>query len=996
MATDTSMDSSVYATPPSKAGDFNDNEMQAIERLASREAYDEDLENIHATLSKRGTLRTSLSSTRSNPLPMVNVRSSSTGKQDERAETSIRGTKRSVRRSSHSGRQSEQERDKTRSTRSSRDRDNNGDNASTNGRRRRRRRSSRAEDMLDDGGRPVRSNSAIERLLEYNEPGSISTTSNHSNQEKKSSMNPLLLGLSKSRDNGKVRSGASVSSANRQRTKSRDRQNPSVGREARHKPTARGSSVSRGSKVRTRSISKSRARSKSTSRARARSKSTSRARSKSRSRPVNEHEDASDPKKPLRRQQSSSSRLERRVRGVSVDRNNGVTRILRATKSLRTTRSYMNEQDMFQQEHHGVPDDPFEKIWGTKPTSDDLNQTNASRGSTSSVGTDADKASLSPRDYSGGKTSVSESPLYRTKKTKLEKIHELQGKCDRYKIELNTKTEEWRMRMLELDDCRGEVASLQKKVSLSEQQSAKFKARVFELENELDEARAEQRTERAELSEAAKDLARVNIDYAKSVDEARLLREKLDGLQGLLSQREEKISVLEKDLETSDENVRQLEADLLYADGQINSLEAEMSKVEKELNLYAEAVERDSLRDAGNEADGLNLREAKIEAEKQRCEDREKQLEEQKRMLDEKNRILERERKEFEVLRSQQLEEQQRREREFEENRAREDDNRIRAEINAKQSDDDRVNKEEELHKLLNALENENVALNGRLKSEQLDSTIKIQNKEKSIAGLQTELSRLTNELKERVSAPDSSPTLRLEIENMKIEAENRKIKFKDVQTKKIELEKQIEGLQNTNTDIKTRLSNFEAAVGDQKREFENQKRKALEWQKKTGEWSEKAIVWKQKAEHWEKKAKEVNNDSASFASEDAAQAEPQALFLAAAVEKKASGTSAANVNGSWRLGRRIFGMTSDGEDETQPLISKLEGENVLKQNEIKNLKSEIIRIQSRYKEQAYSKVQECEKLQNENATLEFKNENLMKELELARKLNRTISDLDD
>lgn len=973
MATDTSMDSSVYATPPTKGVDYNNNnEMEAIERLAAREAYDEDLENIHATLSKRGSLRKSLSSnSRSNPLPTVNGRRNSFSKEDEKLETSKRGSRLSERRSSHSSRRSAQERERMRSTRSSID---NGD--STSERRRRRgsykRRGSRTDDMSDDGigtgSRPVRSKSAIERLLEYNDPGSISPRSSESKPEKKSSMNPLLLGLSKSRDGGK-----GGRSATKNRSKSRDKQTSSVGREKRHKSAGRASSTPRGKKTRDRSRSKSKSKSRSAK---------------------NANDDTPNPRQRLRRRRSSSSQFDR---GRSSDRKNGVSRFLRATKSMRTDRSYMTDQQGLSEESHGMPDD-FEKIWGKKPTSDDLNQTNTSRGSTSSTGTDTGMGSVSTRDLSTGKLSTHGSPLNRPKKTKLEKIHELYGKCDRLKIELNSMAEERRKCMRELGESRGEVASLQKMVTVHEEQSVKLKAKVAETQDELETTRVEQQKERTELSEAAKALTRVNIDYAKSVDEARLVREKLDGLEGDLAHREGKILSLEKDLETSDENVRQLEADLLYADGQINSLEAEMKKMDREITLYTEAAERDHLQNTNGDGDGdgSNLREAKYEAEKQRLEEREKELDENNSILEKKNRILENERKEFGRLRTQELEEQQRREREFEEKRAREDDNRLRAEETSKKSDEDRIKKEEELHTLLNALEDENVALNGRLKSEQLDSTMKLQNKDKSIAQLQTEMARLANEQKERDSAPDSSPSLLLEIENLRTEAEHRETEFKDVQMKKTELEKQVEDLQNVNMDITTRVSNFEVAMADLKREFENQKRKSLEWQKKTGEWSEKAIVWKQKAENWEKKAKEANSDTASLDGEDAAQVEPQALFLAAAVEKKAASASAATVNGSWRLGRKIFGMASDSEDETQALISKLEGQNILKKNEIKNLKSEMIRMQTSYKEQVYGKAQECEKLQKEKEALELKNENLLKELDLARKLNRTISDSSD
>merc|ERR1711933_92377 len=105
-------------------------------------------------------------------------------------------------------------------------------------------------------------------------------------------------------------------------------------------------------------------------------------------------------------------------------------------------------------------------------------------------------------------------------------------------------------------------------------------------------------------------------------------------------------------------------------------------------------------------------------------------------MLEENKRTLEHERKDFERLRTQHLEEQQQREQEFEEKLARDGDNRARAEEISKQSDEDRLKREEEFKKLVKALEDENIALNGRLKSEQLDSTMKLQSKDESIVEL--------------------------------------------------------------------------------------------------------------------------------------------------------------------------------------------------------------------------------------------------------------------
>jgi len=132
------------------------------------------------------------------------------------------------------------------------------------------------------------------------------------------------------------------------------------------------------------------------------------------------------------------------------------------------------------------------------------------------------------------------------------------------------------------------------------------------------------------------------------------------------------------------------------------------------------------------------------------------------------------------------------------------------------------------------------------------------------------------------------------------------------------------------------------------------------------------------------------NPSSSSSGSADTAQVEPQALFLAAAVQKKAT---AANGNGSsWR---DIFTKASENEDETQAMIGNLENENSKQESEIKTLKSEMVKMQSKYKEQAYNKKQHFDQLLKEKEAIELTNANLLEELELARKMNQIISSSD-
>jgi len=937
----------------------------------AQEALGDDLEDIHAALSKRGAIRKSLSSSRLDLVPKGNGRTSDVSKDSEEEESMGRGSRHSEKKSTLSSRRSyDQLKDKQDSSRNSQE--------DSEEERRRRRRSDRRKNSQTDnfeGGKFNRSNSAIEKLLEYNEAGNYSVDSNDTftktKKKSKSSMNPLLIGLSKSRDSSTVKKTDDRDRERERRrrsSKSRERRRSSKSRER------RGSSVSGRSKSRDRrgssvsgraGLRKGKQRDRSTSAQRSSSRST-------RMKKIDDHDESPGTRPKVRRRGSSNSHHVH---------NKGKTseKFTRGVKSLRATRSFMSRDEM--RKENGVSKDAFERLWGEKNgAKDELNHShNSANNSTQSNSAESSCASptASPRYLSNSKLGNT-TPKH--KKTKLEKIHELQGQCDVFKSELEAMTEERDKLDHELKDGHREVSTLKKLVDAQEGQTAKLESKLAKAEEELELTRMEQRSERTDFSDAAKELAKVNIDYAKSVDEARRLKEELSGIQGKLAEREEKVSILEKELKASKENVQQLEADVLYADDQIHKLEAEVKKLEEEVALYSEAADRDG--DGDN--DGDNLREAKYEAERRKYEQRGKEIEE-------KNRLLEEEMKEFERQKVQHLEEQQLREKDFEEKQAREEEERMRREEEFKNFGEDRLIKEDETNKLLNELKDENAALNGRLKSEQLESTMKLQNKENIISELQAEVDRLAKEQQRRDSAPDSSPTLLVEIESLKTEATRRNSDYEDVRMKKVELEDVIEGLQNVNMEVKKRLSDVELEVAEHKKEVENQKRKTLEWQKKTGEWSEKAVVWKQRSEHWEKKAKESNSDNASSASDEAS-AEPQALFLAAAVEKKA--VSAANANGSWRLGRRIFGMSSvDSEDEAQALINKLEGENILKEQEIKTLKSEMVKMQTSYKEQAYSKTQACEKIQKEMEALELKNTNLLKELELARKLNRTISE---
>ena len=897
----------------------DNSDLNVIARLERQENFDDNLEDIHAALSKRDTIRQSLpsrtSSNRSSGSSRRNINSN--GEDDEEKDENRRSVNKSHKRPSSSRRLSLETENEKQSPRPRRNKDSRQqhrssrtlslpsiDNLSSNnvngGEHRRhshhRQNSRRKISQEDDDNnqksnpsdeRPIRSASVIEELLQY---GGDSVINNNDDKNKSNSSLPSNPSTSRDSIEGKRnRPRGRRAQSSRMLTKEDDPQKEII----RHPHRQRGFSQQRSQQ--------------------------------------NHH----------RRRSSSQSHPRQNTRGDHHHE-----------QGERTEENKIQKND-------GL--DPNQQFHSKKSTStrNDNNVTDK----TKSIG-----ISESLNSWSGR--------LENVKKTKLEKIHELLGKCDRYKKEWNDAVAELGKCQKELEDSHAEVVSLKKKVETNERATVVLQTELSKALDEIDIIKNQQRKELTELSDTSRDLARANIDHAKSVDEARTLKAELDRFKESLADRDGKISTLEEELLISVESTTHLEADVLYADDQINKLEKEIKTFEEQVAAYRNAAERDS-RSGNNNGDknGENLREAMNEATKRLYEQKDKNM-------DEKRRILEEQMEEFEVKRRQHLVEQKQKEKDFINQQDRE---------NKKQRiwDDERRESEEKINHRLKTLEDENGALNGRLKSEQLDSTMKFKVKDNTIAELQTEVTQLTDEQQERNNAPDSSSTLLQEISTLKTNAELSRTDFEDAQMKKIELQNEVNDMKLASKEMIVCVSSLKAEITDQKKEVDNHKRKTMEWQKKSGEWCDKASKWKEKAERWENKAKESNPSSSSSGSADTAQVEPQALFLAAAVQKKAT----ANGNGSsWR---GIFTKSSENEDETQAMIGNLENENSKQGVEIKTLKSEMVKMQSKYKEQAYNKKQHFDQLLKEKEAIELTNANLLKELELARKMNQMISNSD-
>jgi hypothetical protein len=559
--------------------------------------------------------------------------------------------------------------------------------------------------------------------------------------------------------------------------------------------------------------------------------------------------------------------------------------------------------------------------------------------------------------------------ISKTKKTKLEKIHELQAKCDRYKKEWSDASKDKRYYRKELDANKLQVVSLTKKVETHLMETSILQKNLSEALQQLETTQEEQRKERAELSNAAKDLAQARIDHAKSVNDCRELQSQLDRMEGEMKEKDRQIQSLQEDLNAAKAHVENLEADLLYADEQITKLEDDIKRIEEEVAIYREVANREN-----GEHDGEKLREVRDEMEQRMFEEREKRLEEKQRKLEEKM-------KQFEEEKERHQEQQAKKEQEMREQLA-EDSEKLKSRDEGRQKLDDEINDR------LKKLGDDNAALQGRLKSEQLDAAAKIKKKDVAIEELQKEIAKLKEDARST-----GVEALQQEIEIVKTTAGTTQAELEDALKQNKMLQEEVSELKTVNTEMKTWVVTLEDVTIDQKKIIDYEKGRMEEWRKKAGDWSAQTHKWKEKADVWEKKAKTLDpNATPEETQSDLGEADPQALFLAAAVEKKKAADAATTKGGStWKFGGIFQKSSAEVADEAQGRIEELEIENTKQSVEIKTLKSEMVQMKSAFKEEIYTKEQECEKLRKDNEVLEVKSTNLSKELELARRLNQSM-----
>jgi hypothetical protein len=634
----------------------------------------------------------------------------------------------------------------------------------------------------------------------------------------------------------------------------------------------------------------------------------------------------------------------------------------------------------------------FEKLWGddageaeskddfdaesrVKPLADFLSRSNPDlkkKQGSRSVGA----RSLPPRansENSGNKPKSTTGELDGIQKqSKLGKINELQAKYEKYKQEWVQVTKEKNKNKKELNQKKVEVVSLTKEVDTHMAETAILRRGLSEALLKVDKMTEEQSQERAEYANTAKELAQARIDYTKSLNDARELRADLDGADAALEEKDRKIASLTQAVESQIEKIDDLEFKLDRGEDDIKNLEDELIAMEDELLLYRSAAAKDDDDDPTKN----HLKTVRDDMERKLKEEREQRLEEKQKKLDEKLR-------EFEEERERHLEKEKRRVLE-------EAERQLKDKSKQKEREEERQKMDDKINQRLKELEDDNSALQARLKSEQLDSSVKLKKKEEALASLQMDMAKIKVDLANRDSDPDSINTLKEEVANLKAEAEYIALDLEDAQKHNAMLQEEIEDLQSVQAVLRTEMQKLLSEATDSKRQVAEWKRKSDEWKTKVGEWTEKAFQWKEKAELWETRVKELNPDGTEGEGESkhsTREITPQELFLQAAMEKKKSSVP---TSGAWGRIGGLFNKGSEGgseDDEAHARIKDLEEQNTAQHETIKLLRSELVKVQAAFKEEAYHAIKKLQQLQTENQAVELKNTNLQKELELARKL---------
>jgi len=259
-------------------------------------------------------------------------------------------------------------------------------------------------------------------------------------------------------------------------------------------------------------------------------------------------------------------------------------------------------------------------------------------------------------------------------------------------------------------------------------------------------------------------------------------------------------------------------------------------------------------------------------------------------------------------------------------------------------------------------LDQENTALQGRLKGERLEYTSKLTTKDDIIQSLRSELATYT-------ASPDAQD-LQSALQKLTDAREDAKAVRGDLAAavkKNEELHGEREDFMEEFNLLKDNNVFMEKTVKDLTEKADGLAKKILVW-------TEKTYDWKQRADTAERKIKEGGGDKEKSRSEtgkpDPA-ADPQGMFLEAAMEKEKSGEK-----GSWGIFKRNPAQTKDLSAE-EVRIRVLEEQNLDFEAKIAKLNSDLVKMQTGHKDELYKTKKQIAQLEGENEVLALQNSTL-------------------
>lgn len=254
-------------------------------------------------------------------------------------------------------------------------------------------------------------------------------------------------------------------------------------------------------------------------------------------------------------------------------------------------------------------------------------------------------------------------------------------------------------------------------------------------------------------------------------------------------------------------------------------------------------------------------------------------------------------------------------------------------------------------------LDQENKALQGRLKGERLEYTSKLSAKDDAIQSLRAELSSFT-------SSPDA--------QDLQSALQKLSDAQKDATTVREDLAahvKTIEQLHGEREDFMAEFNLLKDNNAFMEKTVKELNEKSEGLAKKVTVWTEKTYDWKKRAETAEKKLSEL--DSKEGAGGDLGDADPQGMFLQAAMEKGKTG------GGGWGGIFRKGAAENQDQSADEIRVRVLEDQNLEFEAKIAQLNSDLVKMQTAHKEELYTTKKKIAQLEGENEALTLQNSTL-------------------